>query len=59
MTTTVDGLRIDTAYEVDSGFWAGFESAAGVFMTGEFDDDDVSVVCGGQSYLDSVLNYAV
>lgn len=54
----VDGLRIDTAWQVDTGFWSGFLSAAGVFATGEFDDDDASIVCSGQDYLNSVLNYA-
>lgn len=56
---TVDGLRVDTAYEVNTGFWSGFQNAAGVFITGEFDSEDASIVCGGQDYLQSVLNYAV
>lgn len=55
----VDGLRVDTAYEVNPEFWSGFQSAAGVFITGEYDDSNTSVVCGGQEYLDSVLNYPV
>ena len=53
----VDGLRVDTAKHVDTSFWAGFESAAGVFMMGEFSDKDPSLVCPGQEYMDGVLNY--
>ena len=53
----VDGLRIDTARQVDLGFWSGFEEAADVFMTGEIFDGDPNFVCPYQNYLDSVLNY--
>ncbi|TKA60936.1 Alpha-amylase A type-3 [Cryomyces minteri] len=53
----IDGLRIDTAKHVDKAFWAGFEAAAGVFMTGEVFSGDPTYVCPYQTYLDSVLNY--
>ncbi|KAL1310491.1 hypothetical protein AAFC00_000779 [Neodothiora populina] len=56
---SIDGLRIDTAMEVNRGFWSGFMSAADMFATGEYNNDDVNTVCEGQNYLPSVLNYAI
>ncbi|KAI9702084.1 MAG: hypothetical protein M1836_001428 [Candelina mexicana] len=54
---SIDGLRIDTVKHVDKAFWAGFNSAAGVFCTGESFNYDASYTCAYQNYLDSVLNY--
>ncbi|KAI9713300.1 MAG: hypothetical protein M1812_006659 [Candelaria pacifica] len=54
---SIDGLRIDTVKHVDKAFWAGFNSAAGVFCTGESLNYDASYTCAYQNYLDSVLNY--
>ena len=54
---SIDGIRMDTALEVDPNFWADFSEAAGIFITGEVDDPPASVVCPYQNYLDSVLNY--
>lgn len=54
---SVDGLRVDTAQHVDTAFWSGFDSAAGVFMTGEWYQADAPTVCAGQDLMDSVLDY--
>jgi alpha-amylase len=31
----IDGLRMDTALEVEKSFWPGFSTAAGVYLVGE------------------------
>ncbi|KAK5120650.1 hypothetical protein LTR85_006008 [Meristemomyces frigidus] len=54
---SIDGLRIDTSMEVDTGFWSGFLSAAGVYAVGEVDEGDADYVCSFQDYLPGVLNY--
>lgn len=56
---SVDGLRLDSMMEVNTGFWSGFQSSAGSpYIVGEVDDGDESFVCGFQNYLPGVLNYA-
>ena len=54
---SIDGLRMDSALEVDTAFWAGFGSAAGVYFVGEVDNSDAGLVCSFQDYLPGVLNY--
>ncbi|KAF2496974.1 alpha-amylase [Lophium mytilinum] len=54
---SIDGLRVDTAKHVDKNFFPDFNSAAGVFITGEVYDGDPSYTCPYQNYMDSVLNY--
>lgn len=54
-----DGLRIDSMQNVETSFWAGFESAAGVYMTGEVFSGDPSYVTPFQKYMDGLLNYPV
>ncbi|KAI9819517.1 MAG: hypothetical protein M1827_006965 [Pycnora praestabilis] len=54
---SIDGLRIDSAREVNQDFFPTFATAAGVFCTGEVDDGDPAITCPYQNYLDSVLNY--
>ncbi|KAK5133489.1 hypothetical protein LTR08_007626 [Meristemomyces frigidus] len=54
---SIDGLRIDTVMQVDTGFWSAFSAAAGVYMVGEVDEADADYVCGFQDYLPGVLNY--
>lgn len=56
---SVDGLRIDSAMEVNTGFWSAFQSAAGVFSLGEIYQGDSGFVCGFQDYLPGVFNYAM
>lgn len=56
---SIDGLRVDTVYEVDKAFWPGFNTAASVYMVGEVDDGDAATVCGYQTSggMMGVLNY--
>jgi alpha-amylase len=70
---SIDGLRVDSAREVDTAFFPPFQSAgmscrdhgsdlkltctAGVYIVGEVDDGDPNVVCPFQQYMSGVLNY--
>ena len=56
---SIDGLRIDSAMEVHPDFYAGFQSAAGVYSIGEVFYSDSDFVCGYQDYLPGVFNYAM
>lgn len=56
---SIDGLRLDTVFEVNTGFWSGFHDAAGTYMIGEVDLDNSSWVCSYQDYLPGVLNYGI
>ncbi|KAF2475422.1 alpha-amylase [Lindgomyces ingoldianus] len=56
---SIDGLRIDTVKHVEMSFWKPFNSAAGVFCTGEVFSGDPSFTCNYQNSLDSVLNYPI
>jgi alpha-amylase len=55
---SIDGLRIDSVMEVNTGFWAGFQEAAGVYSIGEVYLADADTVCSYQDYLPGVFNYA-
>lgn len=54
-----DGLRIDTALNVEPDFFSGFVEAAGVFATGEAMAGDASYVCEWEDGIGSMLNYPV
>ena len=54
----IDGLRLDTVLEVNTGFWSKFLSAAKVYIVGEIYEQSADTVCGFQNYLPGVLNYA-
>lgn len=54
-----DGLRIDTALNVEPDFFSGFVDAAGVFAMGEAMAGDVSYVCQWEDDIGSLLNYPV
>ncbi|EME39503.1 glycoside hydrolase family 13 protein [Dothistroma septosporum NZE10] len=55
---SIDGLRIDTAYQINQGFWAGFQAAAGGIHTiGEVWHNNPSVVCPYENYLHGLMNY--
>ncbi|GAB7350076.1 hypothetical protein MBLNU459_g0743t2 [Dothideomycetes sp. NU459] len=56
---SIDGLRIDSALNINTGFWSGFGTAAGVFMTGEVYEGDPNYLCPYQRYMGSVLNYPI
>ncbi|GAB7352422.1 hypothetical protein MBLNU459_g2841t2 [Dothideomycetes sp. NU459] len=54
---TIDGLRIDSAEEVDQAFFPPFLAAAGgIYAVGEVFNGDPTVVCPYQNYV-NVLNY--
>ncbi|EMF09859.1 glycoside hydrolase family 13 protein [Sphaerulina musiva SO2202] len=56
---SIDGLRIDTAYEVSPRFWAGFQAAAGgIHVLGEVWHGNPNVLCPYQNYLTGLMNYA-
>lgn len=54
---TIDGLRVDSAMEVDTGFWESFQSHAGVYVVGEVFNGNPATACSYQQYLDGFLNY--
>jgi alpha-amylase len=56
---SIDGLRIDTAVNVEPKFYPDFLKAANVFATGETMDGDNSFVCEWADAIGSVLNYPV
>lgn len=56
---SIDGLRIDTALNVEPGFFSGFVDAAGVFATGETMSGDLSHACQWEDDIGSLLNYPV
>lgn len=56
---SIDGLRIDSVMEVNTGFWASFQSAAGdIYSLGEVYIADSDFVAGYQDYIPGVFNYA-
>ncbi|GIZ44985.1 hypothetical protein CKM354_000816900 [Cercospora kikuchii] len=56
---SIDGLRIDTAVNVEPDFFARFLRAAGVFATGETMFGDNSMVCRWADTIGSILNYPI
>jgi alpha-amylase len=54
---TIDGLRLDSAQQVDKAFFPPFESAAGIYTVGEVNNGDPTYVCPYQQYMSGVLNY--
>jgi alpha-amylase len=55
---TIDGLRIDTAKHVNTGFWKPFlQAAGGIYAVGEVLNGDPKYVCPYQNYMPGVLNY--
>lgn len=54
---SVDGLRIDSVFNVDPGFWPGFNSSAGVFCIGEGSTRNATELCPLQDSLNGLLNY--
>ncbi|KAI7151846.1 alpha-amylase, partial [Hortaea werneckii] len=53
----IDGLRLDTVIQVETGFWSGFQQAAGVYMIGEANAEGAKYVCDYQDYMPGVMNY--
>lgn len=56
-TYGIDGIRLDSALEVNYNFTPGFEDAAGVYLVGEVDNGDPAVVTPYQQYMSGILNY--
>ncbi|KAF2724829.1 glycoside hydrolase family 13 protein [Polychaeton citri CBS 116435] len=56
---SIDGLRIDTAINVQPDFFPSFMEAAGVFATGEALNGDNSISCQWQEAIGSILNYPI
>ncbi|PYH84985.1 acid-stable alpha-amylase [Aspergillus uvarum CBS 121591] len=56
---SIDGLRIDSALEVEPDFFTGYVSAAGVYSVGEIFNGDPATACPYQGYLDGLLNYPI
>lgn len=54
-TYGVDGIRLDSAEEVNYNFTPGFEDAAGVYVLGEVFDGDPAFVTPYQEYMSGLL----
>lgn len=54
---SIDGIRLDSAMEVNTEFWSGFNDAAGVFVIAEVYSTNVDFVCSYQQYLPGLMNY--
>lgn len=54
---SIDGLRLDSAGNVDTGFFPGFCDAAGIFCMGEVYSGDPTYTCPYQEVMDAILNY--
>lgn len=56
---SVDGLRIDTARQVNKEFWSGFQNAAGgLHVLAEVWNGSPNELCPYQNYLTGLMNYA-
>ncbi|KAI6854499.1 alpha-amylase [Hortaea werneckii] len=56
---SIDGLRIDTAINVEPEFFPSFVDAAGIFATGEVMTGDERLACEWGESIGSILNYPV
>ncbi|KAK3632954.1 hypothetical protein LTR56_011511 [Elasticomyces elasticus] len=56
---SIDGLRIDTALNVQSSFFPNFVDEAGVFAMGETMHGDNSYACQWADAMGSILNYPI
>lgn len=56
-TYSIDGLRVDSAQQVNNDFFPNFQSASGVYIVGEIFNGDPSYVCPYQDSMSGVLNY--
>lgn len=55
---SIDGLRLDSAMQVNQAFWPGFIKASGVYAVGEVLDGNPNTLCAWQNYMPGTLNYA-
>ncbi|KAJ5404568.1 hypothetical protein N7509_004439 [Penicillium cosmopolitanum] len=59
-TYSIDGLRIDAAKHVSSGFLHSFDKSTSAFMTGEVLEMSKDIICDYQhNYIQSLPNYPV
>lgn len=56
-TYSIDGIRLDSAMELNFNFTPAFEDAAGVYLIGEVFNGDPAIVTPYQQYMSGVLNY--
>lgn len=54
---SIDGIRLDSAMEVDLNFFPRFEDAAGVYVIGEAFNGDPAVITPYQEYVSGLMNY--
>ncbi|KAH8791321.1 glycoside hydrolase family 13 protein [Hyaloscypha sp. PMI_1271] len=55
---SIDGLRVDSAQQVDNAFFPPFQTAAGgMHILGEVFNGDPAYTCPYQQYMSGVLNY--
>jgi alpha-amylase len=57
---SIDGLRIDTALEIEPEFWTegGFKEAAGVFLLAEINHSAPETLAPYQKYLDGYIDFS-
>jgi alpha-amylase len=55
---SIDGIRFDGAQQVDSAFFAPFQSAAGgMYILGEVYNGNPNYVCSYQNYVTGLFNF--
>lgn len=57
---SIDGIRIDTALEIEPEFWTdgGVKEAAGVFLLAEINHSDPETLAPYQQYIDGYMDYS-
>lgn len=54
---SIDGIRVDTAQNIEESFFPSFGKAAGVFALGEVASYYTQYACNYQKYMDGILGY--
>ncbi|KAL1596293.1 hypothetical protein SLS60_008938 [Paraconiothyrium brasiliense] len=54
---SIDGIRVDTAQNIEESFFPTFGKAAGVFALGEVASYYTQYACNYQRYMDGILGY--
>lgn len=54
---SIDGIRVDTAQNIEESFFPAFGRAAGVFALGEVASYYTEYTCNYQKYMDEILGY--
>lgn len=57
---SIDGIRVDTALEIEPEFWTdgGVKDAAGVFLLAEINHSDPETLAPYQQYIDGYMDYS-